>query len=110
MTTPTLADLIGPRRAALFREIMGAWLSTAADDRQPIDGRAIDGGIRLLHLLHPRFSGRDVTARPEDIDALVTQGLLTQSISSGYGDRTIEPSRRIIQALQESVKQSDPEE
>jgi hypothetical protein len=106
MTDSTLGDRIGPKRAELFREIFQAWLSTTADDRQPIEARAMDGDLRLLH---PGFSGRDVTVRFEDVDALVAEGLLSQAVYSVQGDRRIEPSRGAIDAFRASQQPTSRE-
>jgi len=105
MSDPSLTDRIGPKRTELFREILQAWASTAADERQPIEARAMAGNFLLLH---PGFGGRDVKAQPKDIAALVAEDLLTQSVTGTRGDRRIEPSRRVIEALRARQESAEP--
>src|SRR5688500_15225090 len=54
---------LGPRRTELFQRIVNAWLSTDADDRQPVRGLSGDDRIRLLP---PGLGGQEVYASIDD--------------------------------------------
>jgi hypothetical protein len=86
----TVDTTIGPRRRQLLCDIVAAYLSTSADDRVPIDGRGGDGGSRLLH---PAFSGRNMTVSIDDLRALHDARLVRMQSTGGPGDCELTPLR-----------------
>ena len=85
-----LADIVGPRRWSLYQDIRKAWLSAEPDDREWIDGIGGGDGVRLLR---PGFSGRDVTVRFEDLEALAEAGLIQLQMTGKLRDCRLVPIR-----------------
>ena len=90
-----LGSSIGPRRQELFIQIVEAWLSTSADDREVIHGRA--GNDRLM-LMHPGFIGQDVSAKLDDLQALEKQSLIVGEMTSSM-DCVVEPHPKVIETI-----------
>ena len=101
-----LGNRIGPRRHELFKEICTAWFGTEADDRQVIRGLSGDDMVRLLH---PGFSGRNVSATLDDLRALESEQLIILRMTGKHADCELEPHPKVIETLRDAAKPTNPE-
>ncbi len=106
MSTNTGGSL-GPRRTEILAEILSAYLSTSDDERRSI---AVLAGDNRLRLLHPAFTGREVHATEDDLQALERAGYIEREIRHRYGDGSLRPTDAVIKAYIDSQRPTAPAE